>query len=495
MSGILGRRRFQDITLNISGIVLPMGAGFLVVPDLIGRLGAERFGILSICWMLVGYFGILDLGLGRGLTQYLARQVGLGMHDGDRANVARRVRRWMLVIGTVWMFLLLLATPLLTTSQVYSASKIQSEVISAWLLLALSVPLLLWATCSIGALEAYSRFKAVNAVRVPMGFSVFIVPWLISHFTPNLAAVIGGLWIVRLFSALALAWVSRDCFQVEGGSVLLPRARDILRFGGWLTVTNIIGPMLTYFDRFAISALLSLTAVTYYTVSFDVLSRLPAIPVAMMGVFFPAFAQIHAKTDGGDTDLLRTTQVSIRILCVLWVPMMLTIGLFGEKLLTLWLGVDMAVASAQVWHWLAIGVLVNGFAHVPYALLQSAGRTDITAKFHLLELVPYFIFLWWALEIYGITGAAIAWTVRICIDTVALFWAAGRVSPVVFYLSRNTLVLLTLLIIVYFCIGEYIAQSIQDPVVTGAVCILLLFMTAWIIYQMRQLRLDARESR
>jgi O-antigen/teichoic acid export membrane protein len=328
-----------------------------------------------------------------------------------------------------------------------------------------------------------------------MGFSVFIVPWLISHFTPNLAAVIGGLWIVRLFSALALAWVSRDCFQVEGGSVLLPRARDILRFGGWLTVTNIIGPMLTYFDRFAISALLSLTAVTYYTVSFDVLSRLPAIPVAIMGVFFPAFAQIHAKTDGGDTDLLRTTQVSIRILCVLWVPMMLTIGLFGEKLLTLWLGVDMAVASAQVWHWLAIGVLVNGFAHVPYALLQSAGRTDITAKFHLLELVPYFIFLWWALEIYGITGAAIAWTVRICIDTVALFWAAGRVSPVVFYLSRNTLVLLTLLIIVYFCIGEYIAQSIQDPVVTGAVCILLLFMTAWIIYQMRQLRLDARESR
>lgn len=494
MSGILGRRRFQDITLNISGIVLPMGAGFLVVPDLIGRLGAERFGILSICWMLVGYFGILDLGLGRGLTQYLARQVGLGMHDDDRANVARRVRRWMLLTGIVWMLLLLLATPLLTTSQVYNASKIQSEVISAWILLAVSVPLILWATCSIGALEAYSRFKAVNAVRVPMGFSVFIVPWVISHFTPHLAAVIGGLWVVRLFSAVALGCLSRDCFHVNASSVFIPRTRDILRFGGWLTVTNIIGPMLTYFDRFAIGALLSLTAVTYYTVSFDVLSRLPAIPVAMMGVFFPAFAQIHAKTDRGGTDLLRTTQVSIRILCVAWVPIVLTVGLFGKQLLTLWLGVDTATASAQVWQWLAIGVLVNGFAHVPYALLQSAGRTDITAKFHLLEFFPYFIFLWFALEKYGITGAAIAWTVRIFIDTTALFWAAGKIFPKVFYLSRNTLVLLTLMVAVYFCIGEYIVKSIQVPAVNGNDWILLIFLTSWIIYQVRQLRLDIRES-
>lgn len=55
-------------------MIVPMVAGVLVVPDLIHLLGTDRFGVLSISWVLVGYFGLLDMGLARGLTQYLAQQ-------------------------------------------------------------------------------------------------------------------------------------------------------------------------------------------------------------------------------------------------------------------------------------------------------------------------------------------------------------------------------------------------------------------------------------
>jgi O-antigen/teichoic acid export membrane protein len=73
-----------------------------------------------------------------------------------------------------------------------------------------------------------------------------------------------------------------------------------LSFGGWLTVTNIVGPLMTYMDRFFIGAMLGLSAVTYYVTPYEVLSRLQMLPQAIMGVLFPAMAAAH----GGDQQRL-----------------------------------------------------------------------------------------------------------------------------------------------------------------------------------------------
>ncbi|MFM6990881.1 MAG: oligosaccharide flippase family protein [Rhodoferax sp.] len=494
VTGVVQRRQFQDIALNISGIVLPMAAGFLVVPDLIRRLGPEKFGMLSICWMLVGYFGILDLGLGRGLTQYLARQVGSGVRDDVRAAVARRVRRWMLVVGAGWMLLLLCASPLLQTVDLHLAPELQQEAALGWVVLAMSVPLLMWASCSTGVLEAYSHFRAVNAVRVPMGCAVFVVPWLLAHFTQNLAAIIGGLWGVRLIAALALAGISREFFDGEHVPQDTAHARGILTFGGWLTVTNVIGPVIAYFDRFAIGALISMAAVTYYTVPFDVLSRLPALPVAMMGVFFPLLARLHAPAGADGGRLHKTVGASVRMLYAGWVPLIVLCGVFGPRVLTGWLGADFAAESSQVWRWLSVGVLLNGFAHVPYALLHSAGRSDITAKLHLLEFFPYFGFLWWALHAYGITGAAMAWTLRVLVDTLMLYGSAWRLFPVISQLCRNTLMSLAFITMAIAAFHHYGYASFAGDGAVAAVAPWMCILFVWTVYHGRRLFVESHED-
>lgn len=83
----MNRRHLKHIVLNVLGMMLPMVVGFLVVPGLIERIGQERFGMLAITWMLVGYFGLLDLGLGRALTQHLAQQDAAQVPQIGRAHV------------------------------------------------------------------------------------------------------------------------------------------------------------------------------------------------------------------------------------------------------------------------------------------------------------------------------------------------------------------------------------------------------------------------
>jgi len=110
-------------------------------------------------------------------------------------------------------------------------------------------------------------------------------------------------------------------------------------------------------------------------------------------------------------------------------PLTLLIVTLAYEGLDLWLGGEFAQNSTRVVQWLAVGVFINSLAHVAFSLVQATGRPDITAKLHLVELPFYLISLWWLVAEYGIEGAAIAWVIRIVIDTGLLFGIARRFLP------------------------------------------------------------------
>jgi O-antigen/teichoic acid export membrane protein len=73
-------------------------------------------------------------------------------------------------------------------------------------------------------------------------------------------------------------------------------------------------------------------------------------------------------------------------------------------------------------------VLLNALATVPYTLIQAAGRPDLTAKFHLIELPLHVVLAWLLVTRFGIAGAALAWTLRMAVDAALLFVAASRLG-------------------------------------------------------------------
>src|SRR5678816_296216 len=84
-----GRRSRHELALmigrntvwNLIGQVAPAIAAIFTVPILIHGLGTERFGVLTLIWLVVGYFSIFDLGLGGALTQVLAERLGRDEHE------------------------------------------------------------------------------------------------------------------------------------------------------------------------------------------------------------------------------------------------------------------------------------------------------------------------------------------------------------------------------------------------------------------------------
>ena len=59
----------KNAALSLLGQGAPLLIAVVAVPRLIRGLGLDRFGVLSLTWMLVGYFGLFDFGLRDGLRR------------------------------------------------------------------------------------------------------------------------------------------------------------------------------------------------------------------------------------------------------------------------------------------------------------------------------------------------------------------------------------------------------------------------------------------
>ena len=64
--------RIRYILWNLIGLGLPLLMAVFAIPGLLTRIGPERFGLLALAWGLIGYAGMLDLGIGRATTQRVA---------------------------------------------------------------------------------------------------------------------------------------------------------------------------------------------------------------------------------------------------------------------------------------------------------------------------------------------------------------------------------------------------------------------------------------
>jgi O-antigen/teichoic acid export membrane protein len=204
--------------------------------------------------------------------------------------------------------------------------------------------------------------------------------------------------------------------------------RPLLAFGGWMSVSNVISPLLIYLDRFLLGALIGLAAVGYYTAPFDGVIRLLIVPGSLVSALFPSVSGMNAV--GDSKSLTRVFSKAVRNISLILAGPAFVLILFGPAILRLWLGDAFAEQGGLALRILAFGVLANAVAHVPSSFIAALGRPEISAKFHLLELAIHVPLAWWLITRYGVTGAALAWTIRVTFDAALLFTAASRVLKV-----------------------------------------------------------------
>ncbi len=417
----------RNTVLNLAGQVIPLLVGIATMPYVIRHLGPDRFGILSLAWVIVGYFALLDLGIGPATTKFVAGLLGKGGIEKLPALV------WTALVtqsslGLVAGVLLAVAVPTLVERLLRIPPGLHTEARWVFLILTVSLPIG-FATGSLGGvLAASQRFDLLNAISIPSSFLNYLLPVAALALGFGLPSIVLFLVIARLAVLAILFLLCSRLYPALRRRFAFNRAllRPLLGFGGWVTISGAVSPILNYFDRFLIGAFVSIAAVGFYTPPCIIATKLWILPTSLGATLFPAFS---ASASRGDHKWISNALVrSLKYLLLLVGPAALVLIFFARPILTLWLGVEFAEQGAVVLQILPLAVLINSLALVPSNVLLAVGRPDIPAKLHLVE-VPLHVGLGWFLVIkYGLPGAALAWAIRVSLDSLLLIVAACWVT-------------------------------------------------------------------
>jgi O-antigen/teichoic acid export membrane protein len=421
----------RNSTLNAIGQAAPMVVGLVAIPTVIAWLGKERLGVLFLAWMLLGYFGLLDLGIGRATTRFVAQANGEGRRD--RIAPVVWAGAWVhLLMGLLAGGLFALSTFPIVSRLLAIPGPLVEESRAALLLLSTAVPFVFLSSHFAGVLEAEGRFGHSNAVRAVFGALLYGLPLvgvLLGFALPGVVALLAGSRVLQGVVTLAVALAAVPELR-RRPTARAAQARALLAYGSWITVSSVLAPLLTYADRLLIASLLGMQALADYSVSFELIIKTSVLSQAVTQTVFPAVSGLagHAPEEASDLQAR-----SLRYLVLAAGSLLLAAAVYAPELLRLWLGGASADESALVLRILALGVLCNAVGAVMVAGLQGAGRPDLIAKAHLCEGPIYLGLAYLGIRAAGIAGAAGVWTLRVLADALLLAYFSrqvrGRATP------------------------------------------------------------------
>lgn len=398
---------------NILGRIAPVFVALLVTPQLIALMGLSRWGIFTIALSLAGTFGIFDLGLGRALARAVANRPS-GDTDPDTADLILTGVVTLTGIGVIGGLVCAGFIDMWVRNGLKMPQTLHTEVLlSLWVFCA-TAPLIMINAALWGVLTGYHAFKITNLINLPISITYYIGPLIALHFWNSLIGVMFVVAACRLWMAVSyIRFVYRLVPELRKAQMRLRLLAPLMRIGGWMTVSNVVFPILNYLDRFMIVSVISAAATSYYTTPADAVTRYNMLTQSVTASAFPAFASSWRQHVARTAELYKTSTLAV---CATVFPLCLLTALFSHQILSVWISGSFAAHSSTVMKFLCLGVFLGGVDSISATFLDAIGRPDISAKISLVELVLYLPCLYFALLGFGVVGAAGVWALRMMLD-------------------------------------------------------------------------------
>jgi O-antigen/teichoic acid export membrane protein len=424
---ISGNALVRNGLLSIGGQFIALLVGVLSLPAIVRYLGTERFGVLIVTLSVQGALGLLDVGLGMAVTRFAADALGRGQRR-DVSGLLWPAVAAQVVLGSLGALAAVLAAPVLAVDILRIAPQVQDDAIKAFRIIGLSVPFVLVSGSFRGVLEADQRFGVSTTVRTTTSVLTYAVPLAGAVTGWSLPQILVGLLVVRVAALLALIG---SCRRLLPDALAWPRpdraqTRHLLAFAGWAMAAGLTGFALGHADRIVIGGALSMTALTYYAIPQELISRVGLLSTSVAAVLVPAFGAL-----GGARDMVRVRTLlgrAMRYVLLASLPAMGLAFMVAPDAMRLWLGEPAAGRSVPVLRFLLAGAALQMISIVPHTLVQGLGRMDLTTKAQVAGAGLYLAAIVVFVRRYGIEGVAVAWSGRVLVSSALLFWAAHHLD-------------------------------------------------------------------
>ncbi len=456
-------RFVRNVFSNWTAFVFSAVVAFFLSPFVVRSLGNTEYGAWVLLGSLVGYMGLLDLGVRGAVTRFIAKFHAEGAH-----LQSSRLASSALIIFCISGLLALVAAIVLAIF-VVPRFRIPPDLIFEARVVMVIGGLSIGVTLINGVLEGIivgrQRFdyssklnivaEGVRAVLVVAALSagegliaLAVIQLAVNLMRAGIAYVIDR----RLYPEARIRWKHWDPHAV----------RLIFSWSFYTVLLQASGQIISYTDSLVISAFLPVALLTFFAIAVNLTNYARAIVRGISFTLTPATSALQAQ---GRTDELRHLVLKgARFSTLVLLPIVITFILRGGTFIGLWMGPSYGSPSGEILWILAIGLACQGgFSSVSstmFGLNRHKGMVPIVGA----EAAANLGLSIWLVQVIGLPGVAWGTTgPRLVVALIAVPWYLRHVLGVSMSAFWSNAWLRPIVSMVPFVVGTYLVERLWQP--------------------------------
>lgn len=362
-----------SVVSNWLAFVLTAAVGFVLAPYMVRRLGDSQYGLWVLVSSLVGYLGLLDLGVRGAVTRYVARHHGAG--DDRAASRIVSTALFLFAITATAVVVVVGLLSLLLDHLFDVPPELLQEARIAVLVSGASIAVSLVSGVFGGVVVGLERFDLLNTVEVAAELLRAVLVWW---------ALVNGGGLATLAMVQLGCCIVRGLIQAELVRRLYPRlrirlrlrtdadTRTILSLGLSVTALHVASMLAFYTDAVVIGAFMPVAMVTFFAIGAGLTQHARALLSGISHVISPRASFLEQV--GGPAAVRRILLASGRLATLVILPIVITFAIRGGSFIGLWMGPRFAVPSGRVLTVLSIALAFAVARHVIISALIGIDR-------------------------------------------------------------------------------------------------------------------------
>jgi len=409
----IGQKLFRSGISGLVALVVTTTAGFIVMPYVIHYLGDRTYGVWVLIGTLLGYFGMLDIGLSRAVMRFVSQALG----RNDRAEADR----WINAGFFTFLLLALLGIGLSfvvwfvvgrTVSDPSESEILRRACFIATFAFSISLP----SRCFQGILSAHIRQDVINYIQ--MGITVFRSAGIL------VAVYFGGSFILLVMIAASATLLSSSivvfmAFRVHGHihiGIHFLREVDYRKFFQYAMSTFVsqIADILRFKTApFIIAPILGIAAVTPFAIAERICNMAGGVCSGMLNNLTPGFSNLEGSGGvEGNITLRRAYFFAYKISCYIGVFVIGMALMFSRVFIIRWLGQEYT-SVCNLANIMLMGVVCAIIQIPTICLLFSVSKQTfyaISNSFQAIMTVALAIILIFPFGLFGVAVAIASMT-------------------------------------------------------------------------------------
>lgn len=369
----------RKLVLNsLSGTALYLvniAVAFVMSPVIIRALGNRDYGLWELVMSVIGYMGLLDLGIGPALVRFVS--VADGKQDKD--DLQKTISTSFVFFVVIGVVAVLAFVALGYYPAIVAGNEAQdiANLGTVFMLLGLNAGMTFPLQVFIATLMGVQRHYFINNVRIVLlvaravlsyqlllsypGKGLLIMALLEPAFTAlQVAAFVGAVYLDK--NIPAIAWVA----------VSWAKAKEMMAFGAKSATMLVASRLQNQSVPLIIGNVLGLSQIVYFVMANRLVDYAKGLSLAIGFPLTPYFGAAVGK--GNHEELVDTWLNTSLALQIVSLAMPVVLFFCGEVFLGLWIGPEYAVAGRVVLYVLIAGLVADSLAANAFRMLTAQGK-------------------------------------------------------------------------------------------------------------------------